>query len=252
MRGAPGLSSVQAGFLDALAWVLRTCGWSLEAPPFCHCLRLLLPLMLPFPHGWEFSQPPVHTKCFLPVCSIRRGRIGPSADNLKGPLSWSEPSFLSMNYPLPGVRNEGRGCFHQLLQWGLFWRITGEDARLTSDLGACELELDYCQAKSKGKDGQDQTMLEAEKGEAIEMRVLLRRAGREWRLVLLWPKWTLGVHLGEVHLQSKPGGTAVWTCWRAHTARQADLAWNRLLTPCYRLTKKTKTFMALRMCFWDN
>ena len=29
--------------------VLWTCGWSLEALPFCHCLCLLLPPNVPFP-----------------------------------------------------------------------------------------------------------------------------------------------------------------------------------------------------------
>ena len=49
-------------------------------------------------------------------------------------------------------------------------------------------------------------MLESREGEAIEMRVLLRRAGRERRLVLLWPKWMLGcAPWGRVHLKRKPG-----------------------------------------------
>ena len=68
------------------------------------------------------------------------------------------------------------------------------------------MELDYCHEKSKGKDGQDQTLLESREGEAIEMRLLLRRAGREGCLVLLWPEWTLGcAPWGRVHSKSKPG-----------------------------------------------
>ena len=65
-----------------------------------------------------------------------------------------------------------------------YWRRAGP----TSELGACGLESDYCQEKSKGKDGQDQMLLESTEGEAIEMRLLLQTAGRDVRLVHLCPE----------------------------------------------------------------
>ena len=163
--------------------------------------------MFPFWHGWGFSQAPSAHQVFPPsVCCIRRGRIGPSADDLKVFPSRSEPSSFYL-WIIPPRGREGKGLFPSApAQWGLFWRIIGEGAGPTSDLGACGLESDYCQEKSKGKDGQDQMLLERREGEAIEMRLLLQRAGREGCLVLLWPEWTLGsAPWGRVHLKSKPG-----------------------------------------------
>ena len=50
--------------------VLWTCGWSLEALSFCHCLRLLLPPDVPFP-AWlrvltgPWGTPSVSSQCVL-------------------------------------------------------------------------------------------------------------------------------------------------------------------------------------------
>lgn len=207
-------------------------------------------LMFPFPHGWEFSQAPSAHQVFPPsVCSIRRGRIGPSADNLKGPpfLIRALP-FLSMNYPSQGqgwegavstsscpvravLENHWRRCQADFWSWSL-WTGVG---------------LLPSKIKRQGWAGSDNA------GE--------QRRGGYWDEGTA-PKGRQGVApgspvaqvdvgvctLGEGPFEKETWRTAIWTRWRARTARQPDLAWNRLLTPCW-AHKKQGTFMALRMCF---